>query len=914
MKSFFWTRLIPSLALFKLASGLVAFFLAYGAPAGRDPSFPYPLYLVFIGEFGIPAALLLFGGRGDPRAVALGSFFLMGITAWCNRPLALATALYEGTAGRVFHFANAFELDCLMAFFLWSFVREFPVPTRAPARRWIDGLVRISAGAGLALFGLNLVKNLAAGPLLPPVVSGVLAELVPMRGMGLYYMVLMPLIAPAIPYLVWKGRSLEDDEFRRVRLFVLSIAVGLGPMLLDVLAELFILPYRKYSHAHPGYHLGILLVFGLCTLAVPLGTSYAVLVHRALNVKLLARRAAQYTLARTSAIALATAPLAALAVYLYQNRERSLVELFSGSRLLLLLTAALAGAAALRYRRPLLDAIDRRFFREQYDARQILTLLVERIRATGDAASLASLIAREIDLALHLEGIALLVLDVRSGMLGDPCRRTQRLDSSSPLALLIANASDPLSTDLEDPRSPVSKLPEKERHWLVDSAFKLVVPILARDGSLLGLIGLGEKKSGLPFLREDKQLLHAVASSAAWVLELAQAQSLGTLTPSRRAVSRDAELLDETEAPTAAELAKECPACGALFLSYTVLCIHCSRRLEPSHVPYVLPGKFRFERRIGSGGMGVVYRGADLSLGRPVAVKTLRRVSPEDAMRLRREARTAASVSHRHLAPVYGMETWQGTPMLVLELLEGGTLAQQLERSRLTPRETVELGIAVADALAQLHSVDILHRDIKPSNIGFTRDGVPKLMDFGIARVHLDLRHDRLSSSFEGEEDDSLLPPTAVWHSTPTSLTLSKQLVGTLSYLSPEALAGEPADASFDLWSLAIVLYECLLGRKVFGGDPKQVMARIKQGRVPELSQVLPDADEGLGELFRTALHKNRARRPATARELKQKLEALLNTAPPSPRSAASSSSQPPDRRPPGGSRPGAGGASSDSR
>ncbi len=881
MKSFFWTRLVPSLALFKLASGLVALFLTWDAAAGQqDPSFPYFLYLVFICEFGVPAALLLFGGRGDPRAVALGSFFLMGITAWCNRPLALATVLFGGTAGHLFHVANALELDSLMAFFLWRFVREFPTPTRLPAKRWVDRLVVVSAAAGLTLFGLNLVQNLAAGPMLPAVVRSLLAELVPMRGMGFYYSVLMPLIAPAIPYLVWKGRSLEDDEYRRrVRIFLLGIAVGLGPMLLDVLAELFILPYRTYSQNHLGFRLGTLLIFGLCTLAVPLGTTYAVLVHRVLDVKLLARRAVQYTLARASAIALATAPLSALAFYLYQNRERSLTELFSGSRLLLLLTAALVGGAALRYRRPLLDAIDRRFFREQYDARQILTLLVERIRATGDAASLASLLAREIDLAFHLEGIALLVADPRSGVLADPRRRTQRLDGSSPLALLIANASDPLSTDLEDPRSPAARLPEKDRHWLVDSGFKLVVPILARDGSLLGLIGLGGKKSGLPFLREDRQLLRAVASSAAWVLELAQAQSLGTLGTlgsSRRSAHRDAELPDETEPMAAADLAKECPNCGALYPSYTVFCSHCSRRLEPSHVPYVLPGKFRFERRIGSGGMGVVYRGADLALGRPVAVKTLRHVSPEDAMRLRREARTAAAVSHRHLAPIYGMETWQGTPMLVLELLEGGTLAQRLERGQMAPLETVELGIAVADALAQLHRVDILHRDIKPSNIGFTRDGVPKLMDFGIARVTFDLRRDRLSSSLEGEEDDSLLPPTSIWQRTPTSsLTLTKQLVGTLSYLSPEALAGEPAEPSFDLWSLAIVLYECLLGRKVFGGDAKQVMARIKQGRVPELSQVLPDADEELAELFRTALHKNPARRPATARELREKLEAL---------------------------------------
>ncbi len=234
--------------------------------------------------------------------------------------------------------------------------------------------------------------------------------------------------------------------------------------------------------------------------------------------------------------------------------------------------------------------------------------------------------------------------------------------------------------DLEDARSPLAKLPEAERHWLVDSAFRLLVPILARDGSLLGLIGLGEKKSELPFFREDRQLLRAIASNAAWVLELELSRSMPTTHSSWQQPAGETGHPQPEPAPSGAELAKECPNCGRLFASFTVFCSHCSRRLEPSHVPYVLPGKFRFERRIGTGGMGVVYRGSDLSLSRPVAVKTLRRVSPEDAMRLRREARTAAAVSHRHLAPVYGMETWQGTPMLVMELLEGGTLSQRIEK------------------------------------------------------------------------------------------------------------------------------------------------------------------------------------------------------------------------------------------
>jgi len=869
LKKFFWTRLIPSLACLKAAAGLAAVLFTLGS-APADPFFPYPLFLFFLLVFGATATLLILGGRQDPRAQSLGFFFLTAINAWADHPLRLAAGALGPSATWLATATGALTLHALMPYYLWVFVRDFPEPPRSPATlKRVDAMVTASAVLGLTLIALNLLHPLAARTFLAPLFAAV----VPKRGEGLFYGVVMPLTVAALGYLIAKGRSLEETEYRRLRVFLWGIAVGLGPLLLSVLLDLFVKPYQELSQAHPRLKLTQIVGFSVLTALVPIATSYAALVHRVLDVRLIARRAVQYALARYSALTLATVPLLAIVGYIYQHKEDRITEVFSGNRLLLLITAASVGAATLRYRRTLLDAVDRRFFREQYDARQILTLLVERIRATSDTASLASLVAREIDLALHLEGISLLVLDDRSGMLNDPRRRTNRLDASSALALLVSNASDPLATDLEDPRSPLLHLPEKDRHWLVDSGFKLIVPILARDGSLLGFIGLGQKKSGLPFLKEDKQLLHTIASNSAWVLELAQGHSTGHSSGPRRL--RDFDLDDTVPAVPATELAKECTNCGTLFPSYTVFCANCSRRLEISHVPYVLPGKFRFEKRIGIGGMGVVYRGADLALGRPVAVKTLRRVSPEDAMRLRREARTAAAVSHRHLAPVYGMETWQGTPMLVLELLEGGTLAHRIEKGRMTALEMTDLGIAMADALAQLHASDILHRDIKPSNIGFTRDGVPKLMDFGIARATFDLRRDHLLGTVENDED-SFLPATAVWNQSPTSLTLTKQLVGTLSYLSPEAINGETPTVHFDLWSLAVVLYECLLGRKIFsGGDPKQLMARIRLGRVPELDQVLPNADEALGEFFRFALHKTLSRRPASAVEMRQRLEAV---------------------------------------
>jgi hypothetical protein len=873
LSSGLWKRLLPLLALIKAGAGLFALLVAYGDIPVTD--FPPYLHAVLAVPFVATGSFLIFGSRRDTRAEHLGSFFLMGATAFLNRPL--RTFVAEGYVGApLMELIDALEMDAFMAFFLWCFARDFPHPlVSQQGQRRVRAAVLASLGAGSALFALNLLYY-ATG-------SELLGKLVPTRGQGIYYSIVLPLTIAAFVFLYWRSRHLQGTEQRRVRLFLQALALAAFPAFTEILVGLIYVPYQDFKDARPALGRAVVLVNAAFFLMFPLLTSYAVLVHQILDVRLLARRAAQYALARYTTIILAAVPLAALAGYFYQHRDQRLVEIFSGPRLPLLVTATLVGFAALLYRKTLLEMIDRRFFREQYDAHRILIQLLDRVRSTSGTAALASLIAEQVDLALHLDVVSLLIVDPRSGVLAEPRQRSRRLDASSPLALLVSDASEPLAIDLDDARGPLARLPDRDRHWLVDSGFKLIVPILARDGSLLGMLGLGEKRSGLPFLKEDSELLRAIANSAAWVIELEQTtRSTSTPAPRTRRGARSLAELDEEE--TAAEplalteLARECANCGKLYPSYTVLCSACSKRLEPSHVPYVLPGKFRFEKRIGIGGMGVVYRGSDLSLGRPVAVKTLRRVSPEDAMRLRREARTAASVSHSHLAPVYGMETWQGTPILVMELLEGGTLAHRLlDRGRLSPVETVELGLRMADALGHLHSADILHRDIKPSNIGYTRNGTPKLMDFGIARLMYDLRREREEGEMERLADDpSLIPSSSLWTHIDGITPLSKPLVGTLSYLCPEALEGKTPDALFDLWSLAIVLYECLLGRKVFSSaDPRQTATRIRMGRVPDLSQLCPEYDDELADFFRVALNRHKNRRPANAQELRQQLEVV---------------------------------------
>jgi len=871
-----WTHFLLALTALKLLGGVAGFALGYGeGRPGDETAYPLLVRCLLLLAFALTGLFLLTSGRDDRRAVHLGSFFFLLAVVYANRPL--RDLVEKGPPDWTWPalFLYVLPVDAFLPFFAWAFTQEFPNSVSSfKVQRLLTLGGRVSLAAGVAGFLWQIFRLIVAwarvGEAKAP---GLIA---PVKPSSEYYGPLLLLVILALVMLFWRTRGAAGEEGRRARLFVTALVAGLVPQFVVIVLDVVPLTRRIIDRPATQEALASFVIFPGLILAL-LTTAYSVLVAHVLQVRLIARRALHYALARYTALGLAVVPLAALAVYLFEHPTMTVNEIFSGPNLPLLGSSVVVGFSALRYRRTLLDSIDRHFFREQYDARQTLTLLVERIRATHGVADLANLLCREADLALHPESVALMAFEPRSGMLVDPKIRSRRLDASSALSTLIASASDPLAVALEDARSPLARLPEPERHWLVDCGFRLIVPVLARDGSLLGLIGLGEKKSGLPFFREDRQLLRAIASSAAWVLEVELSRSAGSTPRSGREPDGEPPLPSTDPAALGAELARECPNCGRLHSAFTVFCASCSRRLEPSHVPFVLPGNFRFERRIGTGGMGVVYRGIDLALSRPVAVKTLRRVSPEDAMRLRREARTAAAVSHSHLAPVYGMETWQGTPMLVMELLEGGTLAQRVEGQRLGAAETIELGIAMAQALEHLHASDILHRDIKPSNIGYTRDGSPKLMDFGIARVMFDLRRDAEIPPPASLDDDSvLLPPTSVWNRTTHSATGSKQLVGTLAYLSPEAVTGQPADTSFDLWSLAVVLYECLLGRKVFsGGDVQQIMIHIRNGRIPDFAQVCPEHEALLGDFFRSALHKMVSRRPASAREIRQRLAAL---------------------------------------
>jgi hypothetical protein len=359
--------------------------------------------------------------------------------------------------------------------------------------------------------------------------------------------------------------------------------------------------------------------------------------------------------------------------------------------------------------------------------REWLTAALERLRRAGGPRTAAAMLAREFQFGVGATSVRVVT------------PREYPPDSALPVLLEHSSAPIVLAREAE----PYVLLPSRDRAWLDALGAVLAAPLRQRNGSVVAIALLGERRGGGDYDRTDRWYIATLlsAAAAAW----------------------------ETQEQEDSEAARECTGCGRVSDDANG-CV-CGGVLVTASLPRTLSGKFEVQRRLGAGGMGVVYLARDVALGRDVALKTLPRRGDDARMRLRGEARSMAALNHAALATIYGLEFWHDTPVLVVEYLSGGTLADRLARRALTRDETVDLGVRLSDALAYMHERGLLHRDVKPSNIGFTSDGAVKLLDFGLS-----------------EADGSA--------------------AGTPGYLPPETLAGAPPDTSVDLWGLAVVLLE----------------------------------------------------------------------------------------------------------
>jgi serine/threonine protein kinase len=253
-------------------------------------------------------------------------------------------------------------------------------------------------------------------------------------------------------------------------------------------------------------------------------------------------------------------------------------------------------------------------------------------------------------------------------------------------------------------------------------------------------------------------------------------------------------------------------------------------------------GAYQVHSRIGAGGMGEVYRARDTKLGRDVAIKILPRLftsDPERLARFEREARVLASLNHPHIGAIYGLEDADGLPALVLELVDGETLADRIARGPIPLTDALAIARQIADALEAAHERDIVHRDVKPANIKVTPNGVVKVLDFGLAKI-----------------SDAASGGASSLRATTPAVSTPGVILGTAAYMSPEQAKGKEAGRTSDVWAFGCVLYELLTGRRVFEGvTAGEVLGEVLQTE-PDWGALPDESPESIRRLLRRCLQK----------------------------------------------------------
>ena len=483
-------------------------------------------------------------------------------------------------------------------------------------------------------------------------------------------------------------------------------------------------------------------------------------------------------------------------------------------------------------RERILIRLDAWILPETADQRQALADAVGALARAGRITTVGETVTRTVRRGCGSPATLLVADDAetRAGGFSAPQARCVPLSRQTAIVHLLETAGGPVRVEPAGRPSVFPLLPPDEAAWVTETGADVIVPVPGPGTDVLGVLVVGRRLDGRLVRSLDLPFLEALGAAAG--LALARLQLL------------DAPGAGSGEAPPA----EECPVCRSVTEAGEPPACECGSAYVATEVPKLLAGKFRLTRRLGAGGMGAVYLARDLRLERDVAIKILTARSLGRLMGLKPEAWAMSTVTHPGVAQIHGVESWRGRPFLVVEFLPGGTLEDRLREGPLAPSQALSVAARLADALAALHEKGCLHGDVKPSNIGFTSEGSPKLLDFGLAHA----------------VDDAAM------------------MGGTLPYLSPEVLSGRTAEEADDVWSLSVVLYEMVSGRHPFaGGSAEEVAERIRRQRLARASPppAGPAAGGAVAAFAAAVLAAPRAGRPASARAFAEALRGVRRKA-----------------------------------
>jgi hypothetical protein len=627
--------------------------------------------------------------------------------------------------------------------------------------------------------------------------------------------------AALIMLVIGYRRATALTDRRRIRVLLSGSVVGLVGILLAGLGYWWsdISPGETVL-ASPVVALGVVL-----GLTLPVSFAYAILRHRLFDIRVIVRRGLQYALARRLLLSIVPGTVILFLVDLSINRRAPLGSIVLERGWLYVALAGFAVLAGVR-RREWLATLDRRFFRERYNAHLLLRGISSEIRTASTVDAIAPRVVAWIEAALHAELVSLMVRQR-----DEPAYRPiATVPSAAGVPLISADSRivrvlhllhRPIEVPTHDGQRLARQLPHDEVTSLRRAGVELLVPVGSGEVAPEALFVLGAKRSEEPYSAEDEDLLGAVGESLALLLSRVPAS------------------------PASAETTGVCPQCGACYDTDTTRCPIDDAPLGPALLPRLVGGRYRLARRVGHGGMGSVYAATDTALDRPVAIKVLRDdvMETHDLMtRFRTEAQLLAGLVHPNIVTIHDIGVTPGKRgFFVMELLGGVTLREELRRAGAMPAARVlHILRGVGAAIDAAHRQQIVHRDLKPENIRLCpgqAGEVPKVLDFGVARA--------------------LGPRPAA------AVTESGMIAGTPPYMAPEHLRGGEPSPDWDLWAFATVAFE-LIGDALPDRDGLTDAQRF--GAVPPL----------LHPFFSRAFSIHPINRPTSAAEFVEELDRLL--------------------------------------
>ena len=727
---------------------------------------PTVLVFVRIGQtMMLAVACFVAFARPRDRAALLAALFFCGLSLWSS-PSALSgfSAMLRDSSPLIAGVTSITGAAAtLTPLFLFLFCITFPRPLIQSLR--IVTLLCIPA----------VVSSI------PSIIFGHRMVYDPGRAFGMFSerLYLGNLIAAAYffaaPFtLALNYRRLADlNERRRVRVLVFGAVAGLLA-LVSVILALFIQGFFGRSVQVPS-PMSTLVIAAF--LAFPASFAYAVLRHRLFDVRIIIRQGLQYAMARGVLLSIMPLLLVILVADILLHSDQSLAVIIT-ARAWIYGVVGVVAIVLYQKRQGWLDQIDRLFFRDQFDAQCLLQDLIQRVKSAKDLDVASHEVVARIHRALHSEFVCVLhrradQTEFRTMVCEPANHRTIQFHADVKLLGLLRLMEKPLqvsgTTWLAD------RLPDEEFRFIEEQNIDLVIPIVTGSAAAESILVLGPKRSEEPYSREDERLLTAIAASLALLSTSSIAQP-------------------ETQS------FQECPTCGACFNRIESRCNQDGSGLVRIHMPRVLAGRYRLDRRIGSGGMGTVYAGVDDALDRPIATKVIRPElvqNPHVTAKFHQEARVAAGLVHRNVITIYDFGVERQHPFIIMELLAGRTLRTELDPAKpFSPKRTIEILDGVCAAIEEAHRRKLLHRDLKPENIFLAQTPtgeLVKVLDFGLVKA--------LTTSIRS--DDPTRAATSV-------------IAGTPYYMAPEQLMGEPASQATDVWALGVIAYEMLIGAHPF--------------------------------------------------------------------------------------------------